>query len=158
MNHDRRKPYSEIEQDKEAINIILQPLREKRKSLGLPFYEIAYTLALSWKIKPVSAISPLQHLESSDYWAYTLQREGWRKDKSGNGTRIEVAAQRMSDFLAVLGYKEQTAKNIFEQLSTFGLPLKYISSSVQPLQKDTKEVRTLDNSLDSLEGLGEFAW
>ena len=83
-----------------------------------------------------------------------------KKDK--NLINGQIISQRMSDYLHFLGYYKSDSKRLFNSIHNLSQHFRFYSPNkdikVHPKAIEWQKSRIFTDSLDSMEGLGDFEW
>lgn len=134
----------------------LKELKIHRKELAKHLYAI-------WEVDANYAGSiSTNDLLCPRSWEIRAHSSQMKTRSSKNKTSGEIDSQRMSDLLHFLGYREEESRKVFTHLNALSedYSFKNPDSRVKVHHKAVNllKSRIYENSLDSMEGLGEFAW
>lgn len=134
-----------------------------RESLAISQKEAGEYLSRFWDVKNIYASQLISHeLVCPRRWEIRTYSTGMGGKKDKSFTNGQISSQRMSDYLHFLGYYESDSKKLFDSLNTLSEHFKFYSPNkdiqIHPKAKEWQKSRTFTDSLDSMEGLGDFEW
>lgn len=133
------------------------------QELGVHQKEIAEYFASIWNFSTNHTNHVIGHrLVCPRDWEIRTYSAGMNGKVDKTKTNGELDSQRLSDYLHFLGYEESELRQIFDSLHNLSADFSYRKPN--PLVKvhsnalEWQKSRKYENSLDSLEGLGDFEW